>query len=74
MDINLQSYQELAVGYQWNLSEHLSLGGRAKLLLGSVNITTDAFDVKLYTDADTYALRLEEDIAMRMAHRASVNG
>ena len=67
MDINLQSYQELAVGYQWNLSEHLSLGGRAKLLLGSVNITTDAFDVKLYTDADTYALRLEEDIAMRMA-------
>lgn len=67
MDMNLQAYQELAVGYQWNLTEQLSLGGRAKLLFGFANITTDAFDARLYTDADTYALRVQEDIAMRMA-------
>lgn len=67
MDINAQAYQELAVGYQWNVTEKLSLGGRAKLLFGMANITTDAFDAKLYTDADSYALRLEENIAMRMA-------
>ena len=67
MDINAQVYQELAVGYQWNVTENLSLGGRAKLLFGEANITTDAFNAKLYTDADSYALRLEENIAMRMA-------
>ena len=67
MDMNLQAYQELAVGYQWNLTEQLSLGGRAKLLFGFANITTDAFDAKLYTDAESYALRVQEDVAMRMA-------
>ena len=67
MDINAQVYQELAVGYQWNVTENLSLGGRAKLLFGEANITTDAFNAKLYTDAESYALRLEENIAMRMA-------
>lgn len=67
MDMNLQAYQELAVGYQWNLSDQLSLGGRAKLLFGFANITTDAFEAKLYTDPDSYALGVQEDIAMRMA-------
>ena len=72
MDINAQAYQELAVGYQWNVDEKLSLGGRAKLLFGLANITTDAFDAKLYTDADTYALRWEENIAMRMAMPSAI--
>ena len=67
MDINAQAYQELAFGYQWNVNENLSLGGRAKLLFGEANVTTDACSAKLYTDADSYTLRLEEDIAMRMA-------
>ncbi len=67
LDINLMGYQELAVGYQRNVSEQLSLGGRAKLLFGVANVTTDAFDVKLFTDADTYALRLKENIAMKAA-------
>ena len=72
MDISTQAYQELAVGYQWNVDEKLSLGGRAKLLFGLANITTDAFDAKLYTDADTYALRWEENIAMRMAMPSAI--
>ena len=67
LDMNAQAYQEFAVGYQWNVNEKLSLGTRAKLLFGLANVTTDAFDVKLYTDADSYALRLKENIAMRMA-------
>ena len=43
----------------------LSVGGRAKLLFGTGNVTTDAFDAKLFTDADSYALRMEENIAIR---------
>lgn len=67
MDLNLTAYRELAVGYQINVNEQLSLGGRAKLLFGLANVTTDAFDAMLYTDADSYALRLRENIAMRAA-------
>ena len=64
MEVNAQAYQEFAVGYQRNITEQLSVGGKAKLLFGIGNVITDAFDAKLFTDADSYALRLEEDIAM----------
>ncbi|MBQ4399343.1 MAG: hypothetical protein II829_07160 [Bacteroidales bacterium] len=67
MDINAMGYQELAVGYQWNVTEQLSLGGKAKLLFGVANVKTDAFDAQLYTDPDSYALRLKEKIAMKAA-------
>ena len=66
-DMNARAYQELAVGYQWNVNKKLSLGARAKLLFGIIDVKTDAFNAKLYTDPDTYALRVEENIAMRMA-------
>ena len=65
MNVNAQIYQEFAVGYQINVTKQLSLGGKAKMLFGFGNVVTDAFDAKLFTDADTYALRLEEDVAMR---------
>lgn len=65
LDLNLMGYQELAVGYQRNVTEQLSLGGKAKLLFGVANTTTDAFDVNLFTDPDSYALRLQENIAMK---------
>ncbi len=65
MNLNVTGYQELAVGYQWNVNEQLSLGGKAKLLFGLANISTDAFDAQLFTDADTYALRMKEDVAMK---------
>ena len=67
MDINALGYQELAVGYQWNVTEQLSLGGKAKLLFGVANVNTDVFDAQLYTDPDSYALRLKEKIAMKAA-------
>ena len=67
LDVNACAYQELAVGYQRHVTEKLSVGGRVKLLFGFANITTDAFDAKLYTHADSYAIRLQENIAMRMA-------
>ena len=65
MSVNAQVYQELAVGYQINVNKNLSLGFRPRLLSGFGDIRTDAFDAKLYTDADSYALRVDEDIAMR---------
>ena len=67
MDFNVMAYQELAVGYQHKVNEKLSVGGKAKLLFGAANVTTEAFGARLYTDADTYALRLEENVAMKAA-------
>ena len=67
MDINAMAYQEFALGYQYNVTEKLSLGGKAKLLFGVVNVETDAFHATLITDADSYALRMKENIAMRFA-------
>lgn len=64
MNLNAKVYQEFAVGYQWNVTEQFSLGGRAKLLFGFANVKTDAFQAKLFTDADSYALRLQENVAM----------
>lgn len=67
LDVDAMAYQELALGYQIKVNDKLFLGGRAKLLLGMAYINTDVFNAKLYTDPDSYALRVEDDIAMRMS-------
>jgi len=67
MDINAMAYQEFAVGFQRNVNEQLSLGGRAKLLFGFAGVETDAFNVTLVTEPDSYTLRMKENIAMRFA-------
>ena len=67
MDLNMMAYQEWAVGYQMNVTDQLSVGGRAKLLFGVVDVKTDAFNAELYTDPDTYALRLKEHALVKAA-------
>lgn len=67
MNVNVLGRQEFAVGYQLNVTNQLSLGGRVKLLFGVANVTTDAFDAQLFTDPETYALRIRETIAMKAA-------
>ena len=66
MDLNVMAYQEWAVGYQMNVTEQLSVGGKAKLLFGVLDVKTDAFNAELYTD-DTYALRLKEHALVKAA-------
>ena len=61
------AYQEFAAGYQINITDQFSVGGRVKLLFGTANITTDAFEAQLVTDPESYALRLRENIAMKVA-------
>ena len=67
MDLNLMAYQEWAIGYQMNVTEQLSVGGKAKLLFGVVDVKTDVFNAELYTDPDTYALRLKEHALVKAA-------
>lgn len=63
--LNLKAYREFAVGYQRNITDNLSVGGRAKLLFGLANVSTDVINAKLYTDPETYALRLEENVGVQ---------
>ena len=67
MSLSAQAYQELAVGYQLNVTKKLSLGARTKLLFGAVNVSTEALSLKVVTDPDTYAIRIYEDIAMNLS-------
>lgn len=67
LDMNLMAFQEFALGYQICPNDKLSVGGRVKLLFGVAEMQTEACDVKLYTDPETYALRLCEDVAVRVA-------
>ena len=60
MNLNVVGYQELAVGYQINVTDKLSLGWKGKLLFGAAHVGTDAFNAQLTTDADSYALRVKD--------------
>ena len=64
LHLNANAYREFAVGYQINVTDQLSVGGRVKALFGLANFNTDACYAKLVTDADSYALRLYEDVSM----------
>lgn len=65
VSINFKSYREFSFGYQRNITDNLSVGGRAKLLFGLADVSTDVINAKLYTDPETYALRLEENVAVQ---------
>ena len=62
--LNLDVYREFAVGYQHNINEKLSIGGRAKLLFGLANISTNNANIKLFTDPESYALRIMENVGV----------
>lgn len=66
-DFNAMAFQEFSVGYQRNVSEKLSVGGRAKLLFGLLSVETNHCDIELMTDADTYGLRIKENLDMRLS-------
>ena len=64
VNLNLNAYRELAVGYQHNITEKLSIGLRAKLLFGLANISTKSASAKLFTTNDSNEIRVEEDVNM----------
>ncbi len=67
LDLDTQAFHEYALGYQLNVVDRLSLGIRAKLLFGIADLSTDAFGMMLYTDPESYALYVQEDIGLRFS-------
>lgn len=58
LGIAMRAFQEFDFGYQMCLLDQLNVGVRLKFLMGLANVKTDALNIKLYTDPDTYALSL----------------
>lgn len=67
MNVNLLGFQEIRLGYQTALpSKHLSIGGRVKFLMGCANAYGKDMSLKVFTDPDSYALSLKDDVALRL--------
>ena len=65
IDIKLAArvFQEFDFGYQMSLMEQLNVGVRLKFLMGFADLKTDGLNMRLYTDPDTYALKLTAEKA-----------
>ena len=61
-----RAWQEFDFGYQMSLTEKLNLGVRLKFLMGIADIKTEN-NLQLFTNADTYALKLMADMNARAA-------
>lgn len=61
-----RAWQEFDFGYQMSLTEKLNLGVRLKFLMGIADIKTQN-NLQLFTNADTYALKLMADMNARAA-------
>lgn len=51
-------YQEFDFGYQMSLTKELNIGLRLKFLMGFMDAKTDVVNAKLFTDPETYELKL----------------
>lgn len=69
IDVSLaaRAYQEFNFGYQMCLTENLNIGARVKFLMGFADVKTEDVNLQLFTNAETYALRLLADANVRMA-------
>ncbi|RFC55891.1 DUF5723 family protein [Brumimicrobium aurantiacum] len=57
--INLNSYLEYAVGFNREINDKLSVGGRVKFLSGMANVDTRETKLGLHTDATTFNLTFD---------------
>lgn len=58
LSLNLNAYQEIALGIQSDINEHWSIGIRPKLLFGIANIRSNNINAKIYTSEDDYSIRV----------------
>jgi hypothetical protein len=59
LGLNLTSYFEYAIGYNRDINDRLTVGGRIKFLSGIANITTAKSELGITTDATSFALTID---------------
>lgn len=63
--VSAKAYQEFDFGYQMSLTEQWNIGARVKFLMGFIDAKSNTVDAKLYTDPETYALKLMTTASVR---------
>lgn len=75
---NITLFHEWSVSLQQNVNEHFSWGVRPKLLFGIFNFSTNQLNAQLFTDADSYEMRLlyhaSANMACSMPYLLDLNG
>lgn len=59
LGLNLNSYFEYAIGYNRDINDKLTIGGRVKFLSGIANVTTAKSELGITTDATSFALTID---------------
>lgn len=75
-DFQVMGYHEWSLGLAFDVADNISVGGRIKYLSG-IGVTTTDPDRKalsLFTDEETYALRLTSDFVVNNAGFLDFNG
>lgn len=65
MGVAAKVFQEFDFGYQMSLTEQLNVGLRLKFLMGYADSKSQTLNVKLFTDPETYALRMMGNVGIR---------
>lgn len=65
LGVNINSYVELAFGWNREFGDKLKIGARLKLLSGIGNVSTKTSKLGLTTDAETFDLTLDGELDLR---------
>ena len=65
LNVNFTHYREFAVGFSTAAASKLNIGGRAKVLFGQANFTTEIKTLTLHTDPESYHMTFNADMAIR---------
>ena len=73
LGFDLTSYMEYAVGYNRNINEKLTFGGRAKLLSGIANLQTQKNQLGITTDENTFYITLDGSMALNSSNLSNLS-
>ena len=64
---NINIYQEMSIGFQGQILNRLYVGVRPKILFGLLNLKTEKFDAKVYSNPEDYTIYGNYDVSMNVA-------
>jgi len=64
---NVLNYNEISFGLSKQITHRLTIGGKFKILSGIFSAESTSSSIKLYTQEDTYAMRLETDLKLNIS-------
>jgi outer membrane protein OmpA-like peptidoglycan-associated protein len=68
LGVDLMSYMEYAVGYNRNINDKLTVGGRLKFISGVANLQTKKSQLGITTDATTFDITLDGSMAVNSSN------